>query len=388
MKKTKNILIMILIFTIGFGNTIAFSEGLKNADYSEAYYKKLVEFRDVDELLDGEKPIGKDAGLVSHFNGNIPALFTISYYKGKANNNVNNYKYRVYIYEDGKLNLVRLGQNIIDNDADYNFYLSNVGGDMPNMYKNNYYLVENKDSKFKYLVSEQEFFEEPTFDETEEYYDPWEAKGYTVNKYIKDDFMTDKNIKMDSSYNELSHYINKEKDNRYFSIIDGNSTKIEKSKYDEILNKFKAENNIRLLKPRKLSEDDIKDILGDNKKTTTNTNDIKIVIDNREIELNTKAIIKNQRTLVPVRSVFEALGIDVKWDEVNRVVTGTKDNTVIRIKIDSDTAYINDEEIKLDSTAIINGDNRTLVPIRFVAEAIDAKVEWINETRTVNIKTK
>lgn len=388
MKKLKNMFVLILIFSISLSN-IVFSENINEKEYKEAYTKKLIEFRENDELLDGEKPIGKDAALVSHFNGKIPALFTISYYKGKGNNDVYNYKYRVYIYEEGKVNLVRLGQNAIDNDADYNFYVSNVGGDMPSMFKNNYYVLKNKNTDFRYLVTEQEFFEEPTFDETEEYYDPWEADGYNVIKYIAEDFMTDNDKEIISTFKELSHYINKEKENRYFLYEDGKPENILKSKYDEKINKVKNENEIRLLKPKKLTEKEIEEILNDNIKTDIKENkNIKIVINDKEIELNTEPIIINQRTLVPIRSIFEALDIEVNWDGKNRIVTGTKENTIMKIKIDSDIAYINDKEIKLDSVAIINKDNRTLVPVRFVAEAIGAEVNWISETRTVDIKLK
>ncbi|MEZ4813139.1 MAG: stalk domain-containing protein [Caldisericia bacterium] len=58
--------------------------------------------------------------------------------------------------------------------------------------------------------------------------------------------------------------------------------------------------------------------------------------------------------------------------------------TVVKIQIGSDTAYINDEVTKLDTPAAIV-DGRTLVPLRFIGEAFGAEVEWIDESKTVNI---
>ncbi len=58
--------------------------------------------------------------------------------------------------------------------------------------------------------------------------------------------------------------------------------------------------------------------------------------------------------------------------------------TVVKIQIGSDIAYINDEVTKLDTPAAII-DGRTVVPLRFIGEAFGAEVEWIDETKTANI---
>ena len=97
-------------------------------------------------------------------------------------------------------------------------------------------------------------------------------------------------------------------------------------------------------------------------------------------------MIIGDRTLVPFRAIFEALGMTVEWDNDRRVAIGTKDNLVIEIPIDSVIVFVNGEPIELEVPAILYND-RTLVPLRFIAEASGAEVEWDDDTRTVLIST-
>lgn len=95
-------------------------------------------------------------------------------------------------------------------------------------------------------------------------------------------------------------------------------------------------------------------------------------------------IIKDGITLIPVRAVSEKMGAEVEWDGENGVVTIDKDGTVIKLYTGTHDAYVDGEKYTLDHSAeIIN--NRTLVPLRFVAESLDLTVNWDGETRTVEI---
>ncbi len=94
--------------------------------------------------------------------------------------------------------------------------------------------------------------------------------------------------------------------------------------------------------------------------------------------------IVNDRTMLPARFVAEHLGATVAWDEAARKVTITKDDVVIEITIDAETALVNGEEVKLDSPAFIEND-RTYTPIRFISENLGAKVFWNGETQKVTI---
>ncbi|AMJ41429.1 Copper amine oxidase N-terminal domain-containing protein [[Clostridium] propionicum DSM 1682] len=90
--------------------------------------------------------------------------------------------------------------------------------------------------------------------------------------------------------------------------------------------------------------------------------------------------------MLPVRTIFEALGLGVGWDESTGTIIGTKDGLVITLQIDNKEAKVNDKAMMLDVPATVI-DNRTVVPARFVAEATGADVDWDGSTRTFYIDT-
>ena len=83
----------------------------------------------------------------------------------------------------------------------------------------------------------------------------------------------------------------------------------------------------------------------------------------------------NDRALVPMRALFEALNADVTWDETTATTTATNSYTSIQLTEGQTTAYINGEPVELETPAQIIQD-RFLVPLRFVAESLGATVEW------------
>ena len=95
----------------------------------------------------------------------------------------------------------------------------------------------------------------------------------------------------------------------------------------------------------------------------------------------------NNRTMVPVRFVSEALNAEVGWDGALRQVTVTKESKKIVLTINKPEMQINGVTKVLDCAPLIV-DDRTFVPIRFVSEALDAVVEWDGAVRTVYISTK
>ncbi len=99
-------------------------------------------------------------------------------------------------------------------------------------------------------------------------------------------------------------------------------------------------------------------------------------------------IIIDGRTLVPMRTIFEALGAEVQWIDENGVksIIATTEDTTINMTIDSDKFYVNGEEKTLDVPAQLIND-KTLVPIRAVSESLGCSAEWENETKTVIIKS-
>ncbi len=96
---------------------------------------------------------------------------------------------------------------------------------------------------------------------------------------------------------------------------------------------------------------------------------------------------KTSRTLVPARGVYEALDAEVSWDATTRTVYIYRGEDKIEIVIDSLTAKKNGETITLDQAAVIVGD-RTYIPLRFVAESVNLKVNFDEKTTTVTIEEK
>ena len=95
-------------------------------------------------------------------------------------------------------------------------------------------------------------------------------------------------------------------------------------------------------------------------------------------------VVRNDRAMLPIRFVVEALGGTVTWDQAQQSVTCVKgDNTVI-IYIGHPFALVNGNPVELDSPAFIEN-GRTYLPIRFVAENLDAAVTWDADTKEVTV---
>lgn len=95
-------------------------------------------------------------------------------------------------------------------------------------------------------------------------------------------------------------------------------------------------------------------------------------------------IIRGERTMLPIRFVAEALGATVAWDGTQQKVTITKGEGVIDIYINSAVAFVNGNPVDLDSPAFIEN-SRTYLPLRFVAENLGADVYWNAETKEVTV---
>lgn len=128
-------------------------------------------------------------------------------------------------------------------------------------------------------------------------------------------------------------------------------------------------------------------------------NTVKVVVDGSNVEFeDQQPIIENDRTLIPVRGAFGAMGGSVDWDDKTRTVT-VQNSTNTRqavLTIDSDIMVtytykslldVKKEEVKLDVPAKIVND-RTMLPLRAIGEALGAVVDWDGETYTASITTK
>lgn len=113
-------------------------------------------------------------------------------------------------------------------------------------------------------------------------------------------------------------------------------------------------------------------------------NDIRVNLNDKALSFDVLPQIINERTMVPLRAIFEALGASVDWNQETKTIISTKGNTTIKLTINSNIMYVNDNPITLDTPACVI-DDRTLVPVRAISEAFDCYVSWNGEQQTVLI---
>ena len=123
-----------------------------------------------------------------------------------------------------------------------------------------------------------------------------------------------------------------------------------------------------------------------NTSATTNTGTPVVYLNGQQLSFDVAPVIENGRTLVPLRTIFEAVGANVQWDDTTRTVKAVKGSTEVVLKIGSLQPLVNGQVWPLDVPGKIVKD-RTLAPLRFVGEAFGGQVEWDPVTRTVTIKT-
>jgi hypothetical protein len=112
-------------------------------------------------------------------------------------------------------------------------------------------------------------------------------------------------------------------------------------------------------------------------------------INGMAVALDTAPVIKESRTMLPIRAIAEAIDASVAWDPVGRKVTITRGSTRIELWIGKSVAKLNGKFISIDATNskvvpyITNG--RTLLPVRFIAEMLGLDVQWNASTQVVTL---
>lgn len=118
--------------------------------------------------------------------------------------------------------------------------------------------------------------------------------------------------------------------------------------------------------------------------TFANENEISVYVEGQKVSFDVPPQTINDRTMVPIRAIFEVMGATVNWDNATQTAICTKDNTVVKMTLNSKTEYINDVPYEMDVAPVIV-DNRTLAPARYVAEAFGYFVNWDGNTKSVLI---
>ena len=116
----------------------------------------------------------------------------------------------------------------------------------------------------------------------------------------------------------------------------------------------------------------------------TNVFGISVTINAQKLKVSNEPVIENGTTLVPMRSIFEGLGMTLNWDDSTKTATATDNKTEIKLTLGSNIAYINGVATNLSVPAkSINGS--TMVPVRFISEALGNTIEWNGEDQAVNV---
>lgn len=101
--------------------------------------------------------------------------------------------------------------------------------------------------------------------------------------------------------------------------------------------------------------------------------------------LGTTPLLIDDRTMLPIRAVVEELGGAVIWDEETQTVLLAYQNDIIALAIGNSTAFLNEQPVVLDAVPVLIND-RTMLPIRFIAEGFHFNVEWNDEEQIVTIR--
>lgn len=110
----------------------------------------------------------------------------------------------------------------------------------------------------------------------------------------------------------------------------------------------------------------------------------RVELNGRPIAFSAAPMQVSGRAMVPMRAIFEALGADVSWNGATRTVTATKGSTNVALAIGATQARVDGRTVALDAPAMFSH-GATMVPLRFVSEALGAHVSWSGATQTVSI---
>ncbi|MDA8097352.1 MAG: copper amine oxidase N-terminal domain-containing protein [Clostridia bacterium] len=111
---------------------------------------------------------------------------------------------------------------------------------------------------------------------------------------------------------------------------------------------------------------------------------LKVFIRGGEVDFDVPPALINNRTMVPLRKLAESLGSNVDWNEGTQTVVFVQGSKMVSLKVGGLEAIIDGERVTLDTPALIVN-KRVLVPLRFIGEALDTDVEFYAESNTVAV---
>lgn len=116
--------------------------------------------------------------------------------------------------------------------------------------------------------------------------------------------------------------------------------------------------------------------------TSSPSDDIRLIIEGKQVEADVPPMISNGRTMVPLRVVAEKMGAEVQWDQESQTATIVQAQKSVKLQLNNKRASINNKSVQLDTPPqIVN--QRMLLPLRFVGEALGSTIGWEQTSRTV-----
>lgn len=112
---------------------------------------------------------------------------------------------------------------------------------------------------------------------------------------------------------------------------------------------------------------------------------VSVLVNGAPVNFDVNPINVEGRILVPLRGIFESLGVSPQWDEKSQTVTAQTESIQVVLPIGSKRPTVNGQVVELDVAAVIV-EGRTMVPTRFIAESLGAAVDWDETSRTVVIR--
>ena len=108
------------------------------------------------------------------------------------------------------------------------------------------------------------------------------------------------------------------------------------------------------------------------------------VVNGEEKVMDSEAIVHGSRTMVPMKYAAEAFGAKVQWDKDTRTAVITHGEKVIKLPIDANIIYVGEEKIEMDTKAVVV-EGRTMLPLAYIAQSLGLVTSWDGETKTVKI---
>ncbi|WP_270406172.1 trypsin-like peptidase domain-containing protein [Paenibacillus timonensis] len=103
------------------------------------------------------------------------------------------------------------------------------------------------------------------------------------------------------------------------------------------------------------------------------SNKMQIFLDGKELIFQNSPLVYEGNTMVPFRSLFEALGVSVIYDSHSMTIRAEKDNTTINLTMGQNVAFVNSTAVKLSISPLVIKGN-TYVPLRFVSQSFDYSI--------------